>query len=92
MQLTSKFWCSVIGPGDILPTKKKICEDSDANKSNTRDTEILKSPNSIEEWEELQLRSDFDALDTRKRPDYKVSYKQDVKTEDVFLHVTDCLN
>lgn len=48
------------------------------------------APVSIEEWEELQVKSDLDALDTRKRPDYKVSYKQDVKTEDVFLQVKYC--
>lgn len=48
---------------------------------------VPKPPTTIEEWEELQVRSDLDELETRKRPDYKVSYKQNVKTEDVFLQV-----
>lgn len=71
-----------------MPHKIKKAENIVENKINTNVPDnVLQSPNSIEEWEELQLRSDFDALDTRKRPDYKVTYKQDVKTEDVFLQV-----
>lgn len=81
--------CTSIGPGDILPHKIKKAGNIVENKNNPRSVpdNVLQSPNSIEEWEESQLRSDFDALDTRKRPDYKVTYKQDVKTEDVFLQV-----
>lgn len=71
-----------------MPHKKKVtADDEEKTKSNTRLTET--TPNSIEEWEEMQIRSDHDALDTRKRPEYKISYKQDVKTEDVFLQVID---
>lgn len=76
------------GPGDILPSKNKKIEDGGGNKAiATAPENSKKSPNSVEEWEELQLKADFDALDTRKRPEYKISYKQDVKTEDVFLQV-----
>ncbi|XP_037048641.1 dynein assembly factor 6, axonemal [Bradysia coprophila] len=81
---------SKFGPGDILPHKTKTGQENrDENWKDCSPPKVVKkSPTSIEEWEELQLRSDFDELDTRKRPDYTVSYKQDVKTEDVFLQLS----
>ncbi len=77
------------GPGDILPQKKKSTQGTEHNKIETLERgTVQKSPISIEEWEEIQVRSDLDALEIRKKPaDYTVSYKQDVKTEDVFLQV-----
>lgn len=44
------------------------------------------SPKSIQEWEKLQ-ETDQDLLDNRKIPSYSISYKQSVKTEDIFLQV-----
>lgn len=71
-----------------MPKKERKTEDSEQRNTNILpEPNTKKSPNTIEEWEELQIRTDLDALDTRKRPDYTVSYKQDVKTEDVFLQV-----
>lgn len=90
----NNFYFVSEGPGDILHSKKKASpENDDGNKKESSpSTVVRKSPTSIEEWEELQLRSDFDELETRKRPDYTVSYKQDVKTEDVFLQVIQRFN
>lgn len=72
-----------------MPNRKKVSQEiSNGNQEDFNPpTNVKKCPTSVEEWEEMQLRSDFDELDTRKRPDYTVSYKQDVKTEDVFLQV-----
>lgn len=72
-----------------MPHKNKVSEVGEEKIENSKrlPENVKNSPNSIEEWEEMQVRTDFDALDTRKRPDYKISYKQDVKTEDVFLQV-----
>lgn len=72
-----------------MPNKERKTENNkEENECKPVQENSKNSPKSIEEWEELQLRSDFDALDTRRRPEYTVSYKQDVKTEDLFLQVT----
>lgn len=44
-------------------------------------------PTNIEEWQEQQVQMDEDLLDDRKRPEYRISYKQNVCTEDVFLQM-----
>lgn len=81
------FQIIIEGPGDILPNRETEGT-LEINKKFTHLQENKKdTPNSIEEWEELQIRSDLDTLDIRKRPDYTISYKQDVKTEDLFLQV-----
>ncbi|XP_055856884.1 dynein axonemal assembly factor 6 [Episyrphus balteatus] len=46
-----------------------------------------KKDQSIEEWLEAQEKEDNDILETRKRPEYKITYKQSVGTEDVFLQM-----
>lgn len=42
--------------------------------------------NSIEEWDEQQ-KKDEELLDFRKAPEYKISYKQVVTTEDIYLQM-----
>lgn len=44
-------------------------------------------PTTLEEWEEAQEREDADVLETRKCPEYTMTYRQAVGTEDVFLQV-----
>lgn len=44
-------------------------------------------PATLEEWEAAQEREDADALETRKCPEYTMTYRQAVGTEDVFLQV-----
>lgn len=43
-------------------------------------------PDSIEEWEEM-LNADDDITDTRKSPEYTMTYRQAVGAEDVFLQL-----
>lgn len=73
------------GPGDIKPKKSEV--------KNTLENPLLKkidknneTPKSFEEWEEMQ-KNDEEILDTRKTPEYKISYKQAVTTEDIYLQM-----
>ncbi|KAJ6648244.1 Dynein axonemal assembly factor 6 [Pseudolycoriella hygida] len=79
---------SKLGPGDIHNKGRTNVKEQNERINTYEPQKAKQCPTSIEEWEELQLKTDFDALDTRKRPDYKVSYKQDVKTEDEFLQLS----
>lgn len=77
---------STFGPGDIKPKKAEI--------KNSIENPLLKKIEnscgdgikSIEEFEEQQ-KFDEDILDNRKIPDYKITYKQAVTTEDIFLQM-----
>ncbi|EDW84923.2 uncharacterized protein Dwil_GK12880 [Drosophila willistoni] len=44
-------------------------------------------PTNLEEWQEEQERLDADELETRKCPEYTMTYRQAVGTEDVFLQM-----
>lgn len=74
------------GPGDIARSSTDKSDKLPASE-NLPNHPRLDLPNSMEQWQEEQERIDVDALETRKRPDYTVSYKQAVTTEDVFLQV-----
>ncbi|XP_034480390.1 protein PIH1D3 [Drosophila innubila] len=41
----------------------------------------------LEEWQEAQEREDADILESRKCPEYTMTYRQAVGTEDVFLQM-----
>nr|XP_016934351.1 dynein assembly factor 6, axonemal [Drosophila suzukii] len=49
--------------------------------------EEKKQPESLEQWQEQQEREDNDILETRKSPEYTMTYRQAVGTEDVFLQM-----
>ncbi|SPP76063.1 protein PIH1D3 [Drosophila guanche] len=49
--------------------------------------EQKKQPDTLEEWQEQQEREDTDILETRKCPEYTMTYSQAVGTEDVFLQM-----
>jgi hypothetical protein len=73
------------GPGDIKPKKAEV--------KNTLENPLLKkiskndeNPKTLEEWEEMQ-KNDEEILDTRISPEYKISYKQAVTTEDIYLQM-----
>ena len=42
--------------------------------------------NSIEQWDEQQ-KKDEELLDSRKAPDYTITYKQVISTEDIYLQM-----
>ncbi|XP_058985483.1 dynein axonemal assembly factor 6-like [Musca domestica] len=54
-------------------------EEDDKLKSNS------KQPSTIEEWHEQQEREDVDILESRKCPEYRMTYRQAVGTEDIYL-------
>ncbi|XP_059619209.1 dynein axonemal assembly factor 6 [Phlebotomus argentipes] len=79
---------------DFTPTKKssvtpasfftessqqKVCQTVQKIKENF--------PRTLEEWEALEEVHN-EELDTRKRPQYQIAYKQEVKVEDVFLQMS----
>ncbi|XP_035780401.1 dynein assembly factor 6, axonemal-like [Anopheles albimanus] len=87
------------GPGDIgepvaKPSKKKIttvdptehitpCTYAPLQSSPAADPK----PQTLEEWE-LQQQCEAEALfETRKRPEYRISYRQTVATEDIYLQM-----
>ncbi|KAH8404479.1 hypothetical protein KR222_006158 [Zaprionus bogoriensis] len=49
--------------------------------------EVKPQANTLEEWQEAQEREDADILDSRKCPEYTMTYRQAVGTEDVFLQM-----
>ncbi|KAH8351479.1 hypothetical protein KR059_003512 [Drosophila kikkawai] len=49
--------------------------------------EQKKLPESLEEWQQQQEREDNDILESRKTPEYTMTYRQAVGTEDVFLQM-----
>ncbi|KAH8269936.1 hypothetical protein KR018_000061 [Drosophila ironensis] len=49
--------------------------------------EEKKQPETLEQWQEQQEREDNDILETRKSPEYTMTYRQAVGTEDVFLQM-----
>lgn len=44
-------------------------------------------PTSIEEWQKRQEQEDNEILETRQRPEYSMTYRQAVGTEDLYLQV-----
>uniref|UniRef100_A0A1B0DQX1 PIH1D1/2/3 CS-like domain-containing protein n=1 Tax=Phlebotomus papatasi TaxID=29031 RepID=A0A1B0DQX1_PHLPP len=59
--------------------QQKVCQTVQKLKENF--------PRTLEEWEALEEVNN-EELETRKRPEYRISYKQEVKVEDVFLQMT----
>ncbi|EDW41485.1 protein PIH1D3 [Drosophila sechellia] len=49
--------------------------------------EVKKQPDSLEEWQDQQEKEDMDILESRKTPEYTMTYRQAVGTEDVFLQM-----
>ncbi|XP_017122921.1 dynein assembly factor 6, axonemal [Drosophila elegans] len=49
--------------------------------------EEKKQPENLEEWQEQQEREENDILESRKSPEYTMTYRQAVGTEDVFLQM-----
>ncbi|XP_011204730.2 dynein axonemal assembly factor 6 [Bactrocera dorsalis] len=44
-------------------------------------------PTSIEEWQKQQEQEDNEILETRRRPEYSMTYRQAVGTEDLYLQM-----
>uniref|UniRef100_A0A182NEV5 PIH1_CS domain-containing protein n=1 Tax=Anopheles dirus TaxID=7168 RepID=A0A182NEV5_9DIPT len=44
-------------------------------------------PRTLEEWEAEQLHQERSLFDSRKRPEYRISYRQTVATEDIYLQM-----
>ncbi|XP_011195889.2 dynein axonemal assembly factor 6 [Zeugodacus cucurbitae] len=47
----------------------------------------LPQPTSIEEWQQQQEQEDNEILETRQRPEYSMTYRQAVGTEDLYLQM-----
>jgi dynein assembly factor 6, axonemal len=77
---------SKFGPGDIKSKKAEIKNSIENPLLKKIQTSIGDGFKTMEEFEEQQ-KLDEDILDTRKTPDYKITYKQAVTTEDIFLQM-----
>ncbi|ALC44615.1 CG5048 [Drosophila busckii] len=72
-----------IGPQDKQKKKQKV----NLLATPLQQEAAAKPPPTLEEWHEQQQREDADALDQRKCPEYTMTYRQAVGTEDVFLQM-----
>lgn len=84
------------GPGDIGPTKsskqkKKHTENSEEHVKTCSYTPLPKleptGPKTLEEWEKQQETESANLLESRPQPEFKITYKQTVGTEDLFLQM-----
>lgn len=77
--------CSTsFGPGNIKPKKSEVTQTLENPLLKKIDPEA--SIQSIDEWNEQQAK-DEELLDSRKQPDYTITYKQAVTTEDIYLQM-----
>ncbi|XP_020798250.1 protein PIH1D3 [Drosophila serrata] len=80
-------------PGGIGPSKTPgfSTKAKSKKKPNPLHTPLVeeqkKQPENLEEWQLQQEREDNDILDSRKTPEYTMTYRQAVGTEDVFLQM-----
>uniref|UniRef100_A0A1S4H0U2 PIH1_CS domain-containing protein n=1 Tax=Anopheles gambiae TaxID=7165 RepID=A0A1S4H0U2_ANOGA len=51
------------------------------------DTQPNPEPSTLEQWEAQQLHQDRALFDSRKQPDYRISCRQTVATEDIYLQM-----
>ncbi|XP_055641932.1 dynein axonemal assembly factor 6 [Toxorhynchites rutilus septentrionalis] len=86
-----------LGPGDIgtnthSKTKKKRDGNPDEHIKNSSYSPLQETnadePKTIEEWERREELECEKLLEFRPRPDFKISYKQTVGTEDLFLQMS----
>uniref|UniRef100_A0A1I8QDI4 PIH1D1/2/3 CS-like domain-containing protein n=1 Tax=Stomoxys calcitrans TaxID=35570 RepID=A0A1I8QDI4_STOCA len=56
------------------------------------EVEAKHQPSTLEEWQEQQELEDSNILDTRKSPEYSMTYRQAVGTEDVYLQISNRTN
>lgn len=75
---------SSLGPSSVKPKKCEVKRTVENLLMKKIDTEP--QIRSLEEFEQLQLK-DEELLDMRKHPEYVITYKQAVKTEDIYLQM-----
>ncbi|KAH8378696.1 hypothetical protein KR009_000785 [Drosophila setifemur] len=82
-----------LNPGGIGPPKTGAAPAKTKGKKKTNllatplEPEQKKQPATLEQWQAQQEREDQDVLETRKSPEYTMTYRQAVGTEDVFLQM-----
>lgn len=85
--------CPFSGPGNIAsvspikPYSNKTSQNNESGDVLCQNITATKMARSIEEYEELQHFEALNALESRKRPEYIISYKQSVTPQDVYLQV-----
>lgn len=72
------------GPADVKPKKREVKKTLE-NPLLVK-IEVNPTVKSMEEWKQQQVE-DADLLDTRKQPDFTITYKQAVSTEDMYLQM-----
>ncbi|KAI8037816.1 dynein axonemal assembly factor 6 [Drosophila gunungcola] len=80
-----------LNPGGIGRSKAADPAGKSKKKPNPLATPLVeeekKQPENLEEWQEQQEREENDILESRKSPEYTMTYRQAVGTEDVFLQM-----
>lgn len=76
---------ATFGPGDIKPKKGEVVKKLENPLLKKINVESA-IPRSMEEFEKQQVM-DEELLDTRKHPEYSITYKQAVTTEDIYLQM-----
>lgn len=72
------------GPADVKPKKREVKKTLE-NPLLVK-IEVDAAVKSMEEWDQQEVEN-AELLDTRKQPDFKITYKQAVTTEDMYLQM-----
>uniref|UniRef100_A0A182X2Y0 PIH1_CS domain-containing protein n=1 Tax=Anopheles quadriannulatus TaxID=34691 RepID=A0A182X2Y0_ANOQN len=87
---------SLLGGENIRLLQKLFKADDDGSSSDDEPTaqdvpqlgtQPNPEPSTLEQWEAQQLHQDRALFDSRKQPDYRISYRQTVATEDIYLQM-----
>lgn len=67
-------------------SKEKSSPYTPINETACNEGTLVSLPKSLEEWERMEEK-DVEILETRKRPEYQLTYRQAVGVEDVYLQM-----
>ncbi|XP_075161381.1 dynein axonemal assembly factor 6-like [Haematobia irritans] len=80
-----------LNPANLGPQSKQIkaTRTIDSPYAPLKDDDIIakNKPSTLEEWQQQQELDDLNALDNRKTPEYTMTYRQAVGTEDIYLQM-----
>ncbi|KFB39124.1 hypothetical protein ZHAS_00006453 [Anopheles sinensis] len=89
--LVRKAWPGDIGELPAKPRKKASTDGSEHVKPcsyTPLEAPVEVQPKTLEEWElEQQKNEDHALLESRRQPQYRISYRQTVATEDIYLQM-----
>lgn len=80
-------WYFFVAPAHFGSSNSNAVASKQKQARGGESTERPTLPTSIEEWQKQQEQMDNEILETRRRPEYSMTYRQAVGTEDLYLQV-----